>query len=457
MSICKIISTAVFTGFLFTQGFAVQYYEGLIPNYNSQTVSVVRLPDGVIIKTIPVGLEPYGLATTPDMKTTYVVNYGSNSVSVINLETNSVVATIPVENNPYLIAITPDGTQAYVTNYHSDTVSVINTSTNTVTQTINVGSNPYAVVVSPNGERAYVINYGGGDVSVIDTSSNTLIQTVTVGLHPYFPAVSLDNAYLYVPNYGDGTVSIINTTTYAVTALTINGYAQTVFITPDGAKAYVPLYYQDNLIYIIDTATNTPDGTITVEQGPYSVAFTADGATAYVGNYDGESVSIVDVATGTVVRTLSIGVKPDMLALTPDETQIASVNEPGFLLLMNTLTQNVTQTTPLDDPAPYFIAFGLIPIQPPSNLTGEQKRNRYLTQTDIYNVLTWNPPSRGLAPVLYNIYRDNLNTLIGIVPANGTLSFKDNNRKKNTVYTYYVVSQDAEGTVSVPTSIKILP
>src|SRR5262245_3838077 len=74
----------------------------------------------------------------------YVPNSGSNNVSVINTSTNTeVLPRIPVGVNPAGVAITPNGAFAYVTNFNSNNVSVIDTSTNTeVLPRIPVGSGP---------------------------------------------------------------------------------------------------------------------------------------------------------------------------------------------------------------------------------------------------------------------------------------------------------------------------
>jgi len=94
-------------------------------------------------------------------------------------------------------------------------------------------------------------------------------------------------------------------------------------------------------------------------------------------------------------------------------------------------------------------------VDPPTNLEGQKRSNRFATQKDLYNLLSWNPPLEGEAPVLYRIYRDNLSTLIGTVSANAPLRFEDHNRKKGATYTYYITSVNANGNQSVPASITI--
>lgn len=93
-----------------------------------------------------------------------------------------------------------------------------------------------------------------------------------------------------------------------------------------------------------------------------------------------------------------------------------------------------------------------------TNLSGRQCCNRFLTQSEIFNVLRWNPPSVG-SPVEYRIYRDaGLTQLIGVVPANSNpLRFVDHARKKQVTYTYYVVAVDASNSVSIAAIVTVTP
>ena len=78
----------------------------------------------VLLLVISVGLG-LGTATTQAQTRAYVTNSQDNTVSVIDTATNTVVATVPVGVNPSGIAITPDGTRAYVTDQGSANVSVV--------------------------------------------------------------------------------------------------------------------------------------------------------------------------------------------------------------------------------------------------------------------------------------------------------------------------------------------
>jgi YVTN family beta-propeller protein len=60
---------------------------------------------GRILRTIPVGAEPFGCAVTPDGKRLYVANFSSDSVSVVDTRADKVAETIPVGPKPRGIAI----------------------------------------------------------------------------------------------------------------------------------------------------------------------------------------------------------------------------------------------------------------------------------------------------------------------------------------------------------------
>jgi YVTN family beta-propeller protein len=140
----------------------------------------------------------------------FLADDGDNSVKVIDTDTGDVLKTIPVGNFPAGIAITPDGSKLYVPNLVDNTVSVLSTSSETVLTTITMpgstfqgslpascsgsgatlsGPSPTGIAVTPNGEFAFVTNaYDDGlvpacqpfepsTVSVIRTANNTVINS----------------------------------------------------------------------------------------------------------------------------------------------------------------------------------------------------------------------------------------------------------------------------------------
>lgn len=278
-----------------------------VANYLGNTVSVIDTNDNIVVKEIPVGRAPWGVAVNQAGFVVYVTNNNSASVSVIGTSTNRVTATIPVGFGPKGVAFTPDGKAAYVANNGS--VSVIDTRTLKVTATITVPGGSGDVAVNPTGTYVYVTNASTSPVlSVISTLTNRVIASVTVGTRPVGVAISPDGSTVYVANYGSNTVSIVRTADNAVVnTINISAGPEGVAVSPDGHWLYVAHSPSgSNLVTVIDTQAQTVASTIVVGSRPNHVAFTEDSAFAYVTSGDG-TVSVIDTATRAVTDTISAG------------------------------------------------------------------------------------------------------------------------------------------------------
>ena len=231
---------------------------------------------GNTVNTITTGGTPKQIALSPDGSLAYVTDY-SDTLEVINVATNTVINSINVGTNPEFVAFSPSGSIAYATNGGFPAVtSVINVATNTVINTIDVGGQPFSITFSPSGSLAYVTNIDGF-ISVVNVASNTVVNTITVDTQPQQLTLSPSGAIAYVTNIGNGTVSVIN------------------------------------------ISSNTVINNITVGSSPVGVAFNPSGTFAYVANECGNdptcstlsgTVSVIDVATNTVINTIAVGADP---------------------------------------------------------------------------------------------------------------------------------------------------
>jgi YVTN family beta-propeller protein len=293
-----------------------------ITNEGDNTVSVIDTKTDKVIRTIPVGSEPYGVAASRDGRKVYVANSASNTVSVINTATNKVRATIPVGTGPFGVAVTPDGSKAYVSNLDANTVSVINTATNMVTATIPVSATPlplppttpapFGVAVSRDGSKVYVTNSEPAfqpAISVIDTATDTVTARIPSGLHFGGVAVSPDGSKVYFIEYEGCGVFVADTATNAVVAEFGAGEPPCfgLALSPDGSILYVANF---NTVSVIATATNALIATIPVGSGPVGVAVTPDGRKIYVANSESNTVSVISAATDKVTATIPVGKSP---------------------------------------------------------------------------------------------------------------------------------------------------
>lgn len=111
---------------------------------------------------------PVAVAVTKDNARIYATNYFSKSVSVIDTSGKAALAKISVGIDPYGVAVSPDGTRLYVTHFPgTGSVSVVDVAGQTVVSTILVGDGPRGVAVSPDGTRLYVTNFFADSLSVV--------------------------------------------------------------------------------------------------------------------------------------------------------------------------------------------------------------------------------------------------------------------------------------------------
>src|SRR2546426_8884322 len=79
----------------------------------------------------------------------FVTNEKSDNVTVIDAATRKVIKSIPVGKRPRGVAVSPDGRRVYVTNSNSDTLSVIDARSLAVLSTVPAGGDPAGLALQP--------------------------------------------------------------------------------------------------------------------------------------------------------------------------------------------------------------------------------------------------------------------------------------------------------------------
>lgn len=451
---------------------------------------ICAVAPNTVIATINVGVTPDGIAITDDNAHAYVANNnnygvtGQDGFSVLDLVTNMLEQTITnttlqtaIFNQPFTITINPAGTKAYVTNSNGSTVTIVNIPANTIAGTITGFDGPSGMVITPNGQFGYVNNYGGPDgvqsgngttVSVVNLSTNTIVATITTSQAPAALAINSQGTYVYVINYvdgnpGTGTLQAIRTSDNTIGA-TLSGLSGPfgITVTPDNKYAYIANFGSNNFVpfgttvSVVDLNSMSIVATVPVGIQPSGIAVTPDGKYVYVANfnslystttvYDGNTevgsflslnigqgtINIIDTATNTVLPpTIAVGLSPSHIAISPN----------GEFAYVTNFASNTVSVIALQS---FYIT-----------AQGKQIRNRYLTQNDLVNRITWTVVGTSL-PISYSIYRDaQLTDLAGTVLATEPFVFLDHNRKQGVSYTYYIIGTNRVGTTSEPVIVTI--
>src|ERR1700692_2726673 len=313
-----------------------------VTNGKSNTVSVIDLRTFEPAKTIPVGIEPTGIAANSKKNEIYVVNTGSNNVTVINAEKNAVVATIGVYGRPYFIDVAEDGKRAYVANSGSANVSVIDLEKRVVLGNVRVGAAPGLARVSPDGATVVVSNRGDNTVSLLDAKSLRVRATLPVCQQPEDIAIMPDSSKAFVACSGSSQVASIalvsakksgDLNSDRVLALMDVGRTPvSLALKPDGGELIV-CDFDSGSISVVETGTNEVGSNRFFLPHPPHALGPTDSARIYTSNFGSDSVAVYDIDLGRRIATVAVGSHPDGLALSHDQ---------NYLLVLDTQAGDVT-------------------------------------------------------------------------------------------------------------------
>jgi YVTN family beta-propeller protein len=272
---------------------------------------------------------------------------GQSPVSVPGFAPPTVAGTIPVGGNPNYVQVAPNGQFAYITNPGTRVVTVLNTATDRVSGTIPIPQGqPQAVSFSPDSRTAYVSVYntnGSGQplIAFIDTAADKVTAAVPVNNHEPGPsAISPDGLSLFVPNHnmvqggaGDNVLDVIDLATQKVIqSITVKANPHWAVVDNKNGRLYVS-NHQSALVTVLNAKTNQIITTIQTGETPHSEALSPDDSRLAVTSYSGNMVFLINTATDQMIKQIPVGSEPLDVTYSPDGRYLFTVNN-----LSNTVT-----------------------------------------------------------------------------------------------------------------------
>lgn len=284
-----------------------------------------------IITSIPVLTLPQYMVITNDSRYLYVTNTSNSSFSVIDTQVQAISETVE-GLSAYRIYNSPDSRYVYIVGFSSD-VNIVDTQTNEVTVKTTAGA-PVAVTSTADGKYAYVSVDAEQKMYVLETGSFDTVTTFDIDERPWAGVSTPDSSQIYVLGFAAGTVAAIDTSTYEVTSIPIGEPIPSIInqgpfditVSSDGAYVYAVNEGHDTA-HIIDTSTNKLVKTLDVEDKPWSIELTPNGQYAYVANSGSSSVSVIDTQSQEVITTIEVGLGPVKALPSPDGHYVYVANQ----------------------------------------------------------------------------------------------------------------------------------
>src|SRR2546428_473406 len=172
-----------------------------VTNEKSDNVTVIDAATRKVIKSIPVGKRPRGVAVrsdgprgmrfTADSRFLFVASEQAHVVSVVDMAQLSVIKSVPTGGSrPVDVAFTLDGSRAYVSHGQSGDVRVLDAVSLRVLAAIPVGPRTWWTALTPDGRFLWATVGRPNEVAVIDTRSNTVVARVPCGTLPWGIAIA---------------------------------------------------------------------------------------------------------------------------------------------------------------------------------------------------------------------------------------------------------------------------
>ena len=191
-----------------------------------------------------------------------------------------------------------------------------------------------------------------GEADALETSTNTVSARIPLGKCPVFAVQGADNKRFFVMNRGSDTVTVINSQNNTLDSCTpfVNQNGQTVTCHPT-----LPL----STTAVTATGITPPNGTsgMTARAGPVYAEYSSATSQLVVANYDGNSISVIDVsldeygndsATFGTTFTIPVGNNPASVTVLADATRAYTANQTdGTVTIVNLSSYKVEKTLPV--------------------------------------------------------------------------------------------------------------
>jgi YVTN family beta-propeller protein len=330
--------------------------------------------------------------------TVYAMNQnpaGLGSLSQFNVPGDAVIGNRSVSTDPRFIAFDVSGSVVYTANFASDNLSGNFPGGNSVI-TISLQQNSKPVALNSNRNGVFLVANQGhspdttcpstGTIGVVDVTNSVLLASACVGPAPRFVLdAGAGNQKAFVLDDSDNVVRVVdlNSNATAGNQPTVGNNPVWAALSADGTQVYV-VNQGSNTLSVINIASQTVVATVPTGTGPAFVTVDRILNRVYVSNRSDNTVSIYDAAQTpmSLLRTVNVGNSPQAIAVLRDGTRayVANTGSPFITEIKSqgfqTSNINVVDTTAVTGATVTWVA---------RSATGTKVYASFVEPTDLQN------------------------------------------------------------------------
>jgi YVTN family beta-propeller protein len=283
-------------------------------NSQDANVSVIDSATWKETRRIATGKEPHHIYLTPDEKSVIVANAGGDSLTFIDPRTADVQRVVRGTLDPYQLRFSPDmkwfvtvaNRLNHIDIYRWDGKEL------TLAKRIPSGKTPSHIWIDTKSTTAYATMQDSNELVAVDLATQTLKWRVKTGEMPADVFGTPDDKHLLVGLTGGDHVEVYDVAgpqAKLVKNIPTGQGAHAFRALGDGRHVFVGNRVA-NTINKIDYTTLESVMQFKAPGGPDCMEVTADGKLLMVSSRWIKKVSVIDIATGQLVRQIKVGKSP---------------------------------------------------------------------------------------------------------------------------------------------------
>lgn len=211
-------------------------------------------------------------------------------------------------------------------NKGEDTLSLVALASGAELARLPTGKMPHEIAVSPDGKQAAVVAYGGTTIDVFDIAARRKVRTIDLSPNrrPH-GLLWLADGRLVATTEGSQSVAVVAADGTVTSIATGQQGSHMIVVAPDNRTAYVA-NIGSGTVSVLDLQAGVKLRDLTVGGKPEGLALAKGGRELWVGDLDAPRVSVWDTASGAKLAELEVDPVAIRVLASPDGKLIATSN-----------------------------------------------------------------------------------------------------------------------------------